>query len=322
MNAECALPLVDYPGTLLPDGVKFSTPENEMDESWRDKSLGFITNLRRATTDQTWSVDFVPKKSGNSGLRTTVLGAPGTEVFLGQAPSVRRAREDESLLEKYRMPVGVVRRNRASRSVFAAVHEPYESKPFISKIEPLNLGADTTALAVTHSQGIDYVIYSTDASAVRTCKVNGHELRFRGHVGVVRTTATGLEWMYMVDSSELQWDNRRVVSPGRCEGVISGAYAASEKIPAFVETPAQVADDPALKDAVMIVRRGDGTTHGQRIKGIVPVGDRTWIFLAEAPGFTYDPATSATRITHFPQNTITGQNSFVIPYAAFARGAK
>jgi hypothetical protein len=272
-----------------------------------------------------------------------MLGAAGTEVFLGQAPSVRRAREDEALLDKYRMPVVVARRKASAApivaaprrgaavfviggppfwSVFAAVHEPYENAPFISKIEPFDLGADAVAIAVTHSQGTDYVMCTADANRARSVKVNGHDLRFRGHIGVVRTTATGPEWMYMVDSSELQWDNRRLTSPGRREGAISGAYAASEKIPAFVETPAQVADDPALKDAVMVVRRGDGTTHGQRIKGIVPVGDRTWIFLAEDPGFTYDPATSATRITHFPQNTITGQNSFVIPYAAFVREAR
>jgi hypothetical protein len=309
-----------------------------MDVSWRDKSLGFITSPRLAATDKMWSVDFVPKKSGRISLRTTVLGAAGTEVFLGQAPSVRRAREDESLLDKYRMPVIVVRRKTAGgravetprrgvstvgpQSVFAAIHEPYENKPFISRIIPIAPEGGAIEIAVTHTLGTDFVMYSSVASAVSTCKMNGHDLRFCGHIGVVRITATGPEWMYMVDSSELQWDNRRLASPGRCEGVISGAYAASEKIPAFVETPAQVADDPALKDAVMIVRRGDGTTHGQRIKGIVPVGDRTWIFLAEDPGFTYDPATSATRITHFPQNTITGQNSFVIPYAAFVREAR
>jgi hypothetical protein len=324
VNVDCTLPLSNWNASLLADGVKFSPPANECDNSWVDKSLGFITNLRRAATDQTWSVEFTSRKGKKAGLRGTVLGAPGTEVFLGQAPSVRRAREDESLLEKYRMPVVVVRRRAAEgaplSSVFIAVHEPFSEAPFISKIEPLDLGNGNLCVAITHSGGTDYIMLGADRASALSSNVHGHALRFRGRFGLVRTVAAGLRWTYMVDAEELQWDNHRATSPGRCEGAITGVYAASPKVPAFFETASPIPDSPSLKGSVMIVRHGDGSTHGFTVKEIVPVGKQTWIFPSDDPGFTYDSERGLMQLTHFPHRSISGPNSFIIPYTAFSRG--
>jgi hypothetical protein len=70
----------------------------------------------------------------------------------------------------------------------------------------------------------------------------------------------------------------------------------------------------------MIVRHGDGSTHGFTVKEIVPVGKQTWIFPSDDPGFTYDSERGLMQLTHFPHRSISGPNSFIIPYTAFSRG--
>ncbi len=316
---NASLSLADMAGTLLPENAAFAPPVNERDESWRDRSLGFITNLRRALTSEAWRVEFRTK--GGAGLRTTLMGGAPTEVFVGRAPSVRRAREDEMLLDKYRMPVVVARRRGAGplSSVFAAVHEPFEGAPFISEITPFEAGPNAIGLVVRHGEDTDYIVLAPDSAGERAARIGPHELRLKGRFAVIRTKAARPLWLYMLDGRELQWDGLRLESAGRCEGPLAGAYARSSKFDAFLETgPGPEAGD---RGAVMIVTHGDGSTHGLEIKDVVAVGGQTWVFPAEDPGFTYSRDASRTESAHFPRRAIPGPCAFAIPRAAFLEAA-
>lgn len=299
VTTQCDLPLVHHEG-----------------------SVGFITNLRRATVDQTWSVTFVPKGQGKAHLRTTMLGAPGTEVILGVAPSVRRAREDESVLDKYRMPV-VIARHKAHQpeqtlgSMFVAVHEPFQIAPFISKIDSLDLGHDAILITISFLDTQDYVIYDKEASRQRSVRCGNHELQFQGRFATIRTKGTKTEWIYMVDSEYLRWDNCTLSSVGRIEGKVAGVYAPSAKIPAFFELTPPIPDDPSLRGAVMIVRHGNGSTHGFEIKDIMTLGDRTWLFPTQDHGFAHEVRSGKLQMRFFPHRMFNGPHTFRIPKTVY-----
>ena len=81
----------------------------------------------------------------------------------GDAPSLRRAEESDALLDRYRMPIFLARREGPPplSSCFAAVHEPYESEPFVDSVilETPEEEADTVVLRVAHHGVTDHIVH-------------------------------------------------------------------------------------------------------------------------------------------------------------------
>ncbi|MCP5115012.1 MAG: hypothetical protein GY953_29635, partial [bacterium] len=89
-------------GTLLNRGVRFVPPGGESSNVGRDGAYGFIHSLASAKVSEPVALDIRLEKDPKVGSRTWLLPEPGTEVFLGQAPSIRQAGESDSTLDRTR----------------------------------------------------------------------------------------------------------------------------------------------------------------------------------------------------------------------------
>ena len=73
-------------------------------------------------------------------VRIHLVGLKDSELFVGDAPSVRRADEDETLIDRFRMPMLMVRQKGRVPSRFLAVHEPFRDQAFIDSVEVEDVG--------------------------------------------------------------------------------------------------------------------------------------------------------------------------------------
>ncbi|MBI4026847.1 MAG: alginate lyase family protein [Verrucomicrobia bacterium] len=140
-------------GRQFPDAWNLYQPSQEfMRSSWPNR---WVMQERKRETDESFFVDWVQTSANyapdpdagemgrgweklgevwfkdRAGLRTRMLGAPGTKVFLAEGP-MRWGPVDRDLTPEEILPFLAVRRT--GRDVrFVAVHEPYKDRPKIQQ---------------------------------------------------------------------------------------------------------------------------------------------------------------------------------------------
>ncbi len=125
---------------------------------------GLLRDLRHVATDGDFTATFAFEDDGPP-LTVTVLGAPGSEYFLGTGPATNRADEDSSKLEDYRQPVIVARRSGEAplTSRFASVLWPGEEDA--PQVSPLTAGGAIVGVEVRHGDFRDLIIAPVEAPA-------------------------------------------------------------------------------------------------------------------------------------------------------------
>jgi hypothetical protein len=131
----------------------------------------WIDNERSRSTDATFQADWIQRTAGITpglqalgqewfqqevGVRMTMLGSKGTEVFAGDGPMTNGPpyhRLDGN--PEGSLPLVVVRRE-APATLFTAVHEPYQGRPKIQAVRSL---AATSTAALVMVQAADFTDY-------------------------------------------------------------------------------------------------------------------------------------------------------------------
>jgi hypothetical protein len=153
----------------------------------------WIDNERSRKTDATFQADFVQRSAGVTppregfgkewfehevGVRMTMLGVPGTEVFAGDGPLCDGPpyhRIDGN--PEGAAPMLVVRRE-VPATTFAAVHEPYEGTPNIRQVRRLAEDARAIAICVTAPRFTDYLLAAFDDAEHALSSADGQALTF------------------------------------------------------------------------------------------------------------------------------------------------
>lgn len=110
-EVSVSVPVAPYGAHLLP-GVQVRYPEGESDlgdAEGRNTSYAFFQHVSRGEVGDGVRVRFDVSDSP-AGVRTHLPGVSGAEVFVGDAPSIRRAEENDALLDRFRMPMFLLRR--------------------------------------------------------------------------------------------------------------------------------------------------------------------------------------------------------------------
>ncbi|MBM4082048.1 MAG: hypothetical protein FJ278_20245, partial [Planctomycetes bacterium] len=145
MSAACSLPLSQKLARMDAKGVK---------------AYELMRDVQSAQAAEGLNVTFTYVANPDKGVRVHLVGGGQTQVFLGRSPSVRRTgiggRGDNRKVLDFWMPQLVVRRTGPApfQSAFAAVHEPFDGKPFIESVTALPLAPpdpSAVALRVKHS---------------------------------------------------------------------------------------------------------------------------------------------------------------------------
>jgi hypothetical protein len=169
----------------------------------------WVDNERDREVDGLWRMDWIQSSAGvtrpvgranlhagqppfgdawfeaSVGVRMTMLGAKGTEVFCGDGPltdgppyhRIEGNPEGSSPL--------VVARRRAQSASYAAVHEPYDGRPAIREVRRIAETAKAVALAVRTPSFTDYLMVAFDGKEHALAAPTGEAFAF-GNYGFVR----------------------------------------------------------------------------------------------------------------------------------------
>jgi len=288
-----------------------------------------IKNLRHGSTDGQW--DMIFHCENGVALKTHMLGAEGTQLIVGEVPSLRLTGSDETRIYDYWMPIVAVRRgapapegaDRAQplSSTFVAVHEPYAESTFIDSVEQLPVAGPVDAVAVAVKMGsiTDYII-STNQQAPyeRETLVPSLNLSFRGRLALVRRQDGKVKWAYIFDGAELAMEDLYVKTAGPLTGQITAVQRqeAGAENNAFV-TDSQLPEETDLSGEILIITHGDGTAHGYTIDRAERAGQTTLIHVLDEPGL--EITEDETKMVYFPHRTIKGRNTFRIAGSTLLR---
>ncbi len=319
-TATCSLDLSGSRKWMLEEGEEWKEPTIE---GARFNPYGMIRDVANAETEGDFQVDFNYVEETTRGVRIHMLNDQSAEVWLGRAPSVRRmgvgTRGDMRKAYDFWMPQLLVRRQAEAplASVFAAVEEPYSGKPFIRRVERVQLTpADDNAIAlrVTHGDTVDTIISTLDEPPYPQ-RVTADGVAFNGKLGILREVNGKTTGAWLFEGEKLTGGGWMVASEkGRYDGQIQAATRKADgaEYDAFV-TDAELPADDVLHGVWMIVTHGNGFTHGYEIDRVEVRDGKTFVLLTDDHGLKIDG--SVTEEVFFPQREIEGTNSFVIPLA-------
>ncbi|MDP6778009.1 MAG: heparinase II/III family protein, partial [Candidatus Latescibacteria bacterium] len=180
-SGEADVSLEPFGDHMLP-GAAVRYPAHERDEGeaeGRDSSYMFFQNVSRAEARNGVRVGFGIENAG-VGVRAHLPTLSDAEVFLGDAPSLRRCWENDALVDQYRMPIFLARRRgeHPLRSCFAAVHEPYGKDPFLERVTADVVSEDEDHVCVSVSYGgVTDILIHTGASSAGEASIGGMWLR-------------------------------------------------------------------------------------------------------------------------------------------------
>ena len=119
--------------TLVPEWGGTAKPMNQYDSDIIGKKIhaySYMKDIKAGITSKPWTATW---NYQNSGLRTHHIPQKDAEIFSFRAPSVRLAAEDDNKLDDF-MRLGIMQRHTGNKSSFVAIHEPFQSKPWIKSI--------------------------------------------------------------------------------------------------------------------------------------------------------------------------------------------
>lgn len=305
MRTEANVPLQNYGENLLP-GVKVRFPEHERDRGdaeGRNVSLAFFQNVLHSDRVQDARVTF---QGDDVAVRIHLVGLKDSDLFVGDAPSVRRADEDEPLLDQFRMPMLMVRQKGRAPSRFMAVHEPFRDKAFIDSVEMEDVGERGVYLKVRHRGGTDHIVLQPGIDVFHR-----GDLTFQGEVGFVREQDGEAQVMGLWGGEKAQWKTVQLTGGGIYTGRVTDVLRIEDGAPyhALVVNGAPEMGD--IDGAVAVVTFGDGTTRGLRVQRL----EGEHVILQDDPGFRITNAGMAH--CFFPLREIEGTVQFQIRTSAF-----
>lgn len=319
-DATVSVPLAPYAEHMLPGAdVRFPTGESDWgDAEGRNIAYAYVQNVSHGAVSDDLSVTFNIDDSPVA-VRTHIPGQAGAEVFAGDAMSFRRAEENDALLDRFRMPILLLRRKGSSplSSLFAAVHEPFDGEPFVDDVRLEKLDGDAVGIAVSHHGVVDHIVYRGGSG---DNAVSAGDLLLNGEVGFVRLRNGRPEMMGMWGGTMLKWKQIALTGSGAYEGEVTGttrkdAGAAFDGLVVTGELPA----GESLNGATAIVTFGDGSTRGCRVRAVSRKGEETHVLLDADPGFDVD--SDGMRHLFFPHREIPGTVRYRLRTSAFAHTA-
>ena len=306
MTARCDLDMSDA-------GAEFAGDESP-------RAYGVWRNVRRAAADDDFDVTFAYDDTPSRGVRVHLLGGAPTQLYLGETPSIRRAgvatKGDNRKVLDFWMPQLAARRlgEAPLHTVFAAVEEPFDGEPFITRVRRLEVSApgdDCVALEVTCGDITDTLISTVDDEPFVERAAGGVVLE--GRLGVVRRVNGNVTGMWLFEGRALSTDGQNLNADVSAHtGAIDGATRRADgaEHDAFL-TDADLPLGDELRGTWIIVTHGNGFRHGYEIDRVERANGKTSIILTDEHGLRIEGG--STQEVYFPRRTIEGQNAFRIP---------
>lgn len=296
-----------FAGTLLNPGVTFTPPVGESSSAGREGAYGFVHDLRVAAVRSAVALDLRLTATPGLGTRSWILPEPGTRVYVGEAPSVRRARNSDSLLDKYQAPFVCVRRQGPDlTSTFVVVHEPVNGSPHL--LRPPRVDRRGSGLLVTVDRGDlgrDYTFIASRDPTQLTFSTPDGPLTVTARYAFARVRAGRVTKAHLAGGSLLKllkhtlhgqrgWRGAVRGVTRRRTGESRGFFEAAEPVP------------PSAAGLTLLVTHADDSVQAYELVEVAPApGGGVRLFVREDPGFELTPG-SDTRKVCYPLRRIPG----------------
>lgn len=272
------------------------------------KRFDYLALSKQAVTDGPWYNEFV--YASGARLRTTMLGATGTEVSTGRAPAMRRAGE----------ATFVDVRRTGGESVFVAVHEPHDGTPRVVEVKALLAAAkadDPVALTVTLDTGrVDTFALTLDQPPYPERTLPGTDVSFKGRLVYLAKETQGYRSMVLLEGASLTVGDMALEAAsgdfshrGTVTDVLREAKGDADD--AFVTTTPL--PTTGLEGHTLLLQLPDGRTEGYTIEQIVTAGGSTQIRVKGDPGLELRDGGKLVKLVYFPHHGLRGALTFLIP---------
>jgi hypothetical protein len=307
-HAEVSVPLESYGEHLLP-GVEVRHPENERDRGdadGRNPNYACFQNVQHGQAEGDCVVTF-RFDATLTGLRSHLPGPQDAEAFLGDAPSIRRAEENDALVDRDRMPIFMARRQGKAQlcSAFAAIHEPFEKEGWIRRVARIctEEESDAVALQVDHNGVTDHVVHRVSPG---NRVLQAGDLALEGEVGFVRERDGVAEMMGLWGGTRLRWRDQEIEAGGVLETEVQRTLREEDGDGCNgLVVDRDLPDADALIGATVVVTFGDGSTLAYVVKEAQTVGGESCLVLDGDPGVAVDQ--EGARHLFFPLRDILGR---------------
>ena len=347
-SLEVSIPTEFFADSYSDDGKPFTPPaHNEyvkqrirhglhphrLSEDEPDPWYGVFRDVHRGRIGGPFVATFASKDRSLPDVRLHILEPTDADVYTCTVPSLRRcwtqaARgEDHSLVEKFRMPKLVIRRDGQNlHGRFVVVWEPTRGTNVLTEVKLLSPGnPNFVALEIRARAGgsaaTARVFYGADPSKRES--VGGVE--FQGRYAIVVTNARGrraslYDCAYFRDGDLVVTTRRR--PPLAVEGV--SQLDEDEYVIRLRGTWDDVLQGKPVelgRPELAFLRIGDG----QRvfpIRAVETKGRRTLLRCTRNPGFTYDSESGALKDTFSPFLTYRGEAEVTLPSRVWLRSSR
>ncbi|WP_435007609.1 hypothetical protein P12x_004874 [Tundrisphaera lichenicola] len=299
-----SVPITPGPSTLLAPSIPFLPRSRAEDGRWFVQSYGEFANLAHAPADHPSTADLV--EPGRPGVRVHFLGDSPYQIVTGTTP------REPSESDPSRAVLMIRRRSEdggSLNSTFVTVFEPITSSPTLIRVGRMTDTPGFVVLYLETADGPEHLVINLESGSSRKVTLaDGREVTTDGPV--VRARRGDLTLAGGTNASTPGIEVRQPWVTGK---IIAAVRQPTTESRGWFETDDAIPDDPTLIGRTLLIRHGDGTTHGWTLVRIEPVeGRRVRLHVHEEPGFRIEPHDRSARYYQFPGTNSPGPHSFSI----------
>lgn len=304
---QTSVPSVAGPTSLLAAAIPYLPGARAADGRWFVQAYGEFARLRRGSAGQPAVADW--REAGRVPLRLHLLGDAPYEVIIGSTPR-------EPADEEPTQAALIVRRQAASEppfsSTFVTVFDPAGNGGHSRSLIKVGRMTDSPGFVVLYletTDGPEHLVINLQPGSPRKTKLaDGRELLTDGRVVRARR-----DELMLAGGTVALLAGVAVRQPAIGGKILAVNRFASPASRGWFETEAEIPDGARLVGRTLIIRHGDGTTHGWTIQRIELTADqRTRIHVREEPGFSLEGQDPVARYYQFPTTSSPGPHTFTI----------
>ncbi len=300
-----SVPTNPWPGSLLSSGLTAVPTARPEDGRWFVQAPGEVTPLDRAELvrpAQAWlsGIDGVP-----GGVRLHTLGdVPVTAITATSPDPTDGASGRGSLVLRRRSTDGSTLKSR-----FVTLIEPISSAGAIPPLTRVGRVAVSPSALVVYVETVDgpeqIIVNLSPGTAMNIHLPDGRELKTDGLA--VRVSASGL---VLAGGTHAECGGWRLDQPSNSGKVIGVTRKPDDASRGWFEVDEPIAEPDSAVGRTLLIRHGDGATHGWTIQRVENQRRSARIFVREEPGFELDRASGAARFYQFPHMSYSGPHTF------------
>ncbi len=295
--------LKQYDGTLMNAHAEFREPKGEYDTIPDGAGYGFVRDLSQSKIGSDITIDFRFESDPRLGITTHLLVPRETLLFVGNAPRIRDAKNQDNLLDKFWAPFICARvKGNDLSSRFIAVHEPVNSEAKVKSVQFVPYGSGGLITVDRGNHGRDYFMVSNEKDLTFSTETPDGVLSFDGQWGFARVRDHRCVEAHLIGGRSLNLGTTAISGQGWCSGQVNQVHRiVTKEYRGYFDIAEDVG---SIGGSILSIEFPDRTIRVYNISKIEPLDSGSRIYVVEDPGFTIHDG--SIQLITFPQRSVRG----------------